>query len=700
MTSAWLWGSGISTIALGGGLLWLSNSRRSQEEQATVCDAATIRAGQLRVLSAEELFLRTGSRPRLDRIAELAGLDRTNWSSAGQPLLEHYAAFVQRLPASESHHHAHPGGLLSHALECAEIALLARRGLMLPRGATPEEINLRRHRWTYAVLVAALLHDIAKPLTDQKITLFGADANAGREWQPLAGDMSAFRASYYRVEFREPAERDYSQHKRLPVVLMQRLAPQPALAWISEDAALMRELVAYLSGEAADGVLTELVTAADRESVRLNLLAGPRTRFATARSVPLIERLTEALRRLLQDGAALPLNRRGAVGWVWDGSLWVAAKTIADQVRIYLDANEERLVGAAGIPTINTRLFDTWQEYGVILPNPATGLAVWNISVIGADDEPLHKGVLQVLRFPLDKLYRDSSDYPKTFGGRIESAGPGQETSSFSTPISNVPRNEPDVAVINVASMSHVETTQADSALTATAGEEPLESHVSNEDALDPADTANASESDDGTGAQRTATPRMRLLVKPGALPEPLRPKQKSGEPLVPAESKLPPIPGEATDVKPAKPLAQLFMNWLAQGISDGSVTYNTATSIAHFVTEGMLLVSPKVFQQFEELVKSGVVTDSDGLLTDKTWKEVQNAVAKSGWLYASQPGNRHAVTYDVLAQGKAMRATVTGFLVQTPERWLSPLPRPNPYLLARPRAPKATAALSELSDS
>jgi len=319
--------------------------------------------------------------------------------------------------------------------------------------------------------------------------------------------------------------------------------------------------------------------------------------------------------------------------------------------------------------------------------------------VIGADDEPLHKGVLQVLRFPLDKLYRDSSDYPKTFGGRIESAAPGEEASS-STPISNVPRNEPDVAVMDVASMSHVETTQADSALIATAGDEPPESHVSNEEALDPADSANASESDDGAGAQQKTVPRMQLLVKPGALPEPLHPKPKAGEPLVPAEPKLPPIPGETTDVKPAKPLAQLFMNWLAQGISDGSVTYNTATSVAHFVAEGMLLVSPKVFQQFEELVKSGVVTDSDGLLTDKTWKEVQNAVAKSGWLYALQPGNRHAVTYDVLAQGKAMRATVTGFLVQAPERWLSPLPRSNPYLLARSRASKATATLSELSNS
>jgi hypothetical protein len=187
----------------------------------------------------------------------------------------------------------------------------------------------------------------------------------------------------------------------------------------------------------------------------------------------------------------------------------------------------------------------------------------------------------------------------------------------------------------------------------------------------------------------------MQLLVKPGTLPQPLRPKAKSGEPLVPAETRLPSIPNNVTETKPAKPLAQLFMNWLAQGISDGSVSYNTATSVVHFVAEGMLLVSPKVFQHFEELVRTSAVTDNQGLLTDKTWKEVQNAVAKSGWLYASQPGNRHAVTYDVIAQGKTVHTAVTGFLVHTPDRWLSPLPGPNPYLLPRPKTSKVTATLS-----
>lgn len=40
-------------------------------------------------------------------------------------LLEKYIAFVQRLPASESHHHAGDGGLVRHTLDVAALALVA-----------------------------------------------------------------------------------------------------------------------------------------------------------------------------------------------------------------------------------------------------------------------------------------------------------------------------------------------------------------------------------------------------------------------------------------------------------------------------------------------------------------------------------------------------------------------------------------------
>ena len=51
--------------------------------------------------------------------------------------LERYAELVQQFPASESHHHAYPGGMLDHGLEIVAYALKLRQSHLLPIGASP-----------------------------------------------------------------------------------------------------------------------------------------------------------------------------------------------------------------------------------------------------------------------------------------------------------------------------------------------------------------------------------------------------------------------------------------------------------------------------------------------------------------------------------------------------------------------------------
>jgi hypothetical protein len=122
------------------------------------------------------------------------------------------------------------------------------------------------------------------------------------------------------------------------------------------------------------------------------LLTGPRQRFASARTAPLIERLMEALRRMLADGAWLPLNRDGAAGWVADDAVWFVSKRLADEVRRFLLAQGDHAVPGEDK---NDRLFDVWQEYGAVVPNPCTGGAIWRARVEGAD----YAHELTLLRF-------------------------------------------------------------------------------------------------------------------------------------------------------------------------------------------------------------------------------------------------------------------------------------------------------------
>ena len=127
------------------------------------------------------------------------------------PVIEGYAAFVQGLPATQSRPLVHAGARFTHALQVGSRALDFRRGQILPRGAAPEVIGAQAHRWTYAVFVAALLHD--------------------------------------------------TRHERCAEQLLNRLVPPLVLEWLAADPALMRELVACLSGDdsAPAGAISELV---------------------------------------------------------------------------------------------------------------------------------------------------------------------------------------------------------------------------------------------------------------------------------------------------------------------------------------------------------------------------------------------------------------------------------------------------------
>jgi len=84
--------------------------------------------------------------------------------------------------------------------------------------------------------------------------------------------------------------------------VLPKFVPAAVLGWLAEGGTLLQELADYSCGKRRDGVLPELVGAGDRESVRRNLLIGPRQRFATAR--------TAAADRTLDGGVTPHTDRR------------------------------------------------------------------------------------------------------------------------------------------------------------------------------------------------------------------------------------------------------------------------------------------------------------------------------------------------------------------------------------------------------
>uniref|UniRef100_UPI003BEEFE7B MobH family relaxase n=1 Tax=Burkholderia arboris TaxID=488730 RepID=UPI003BEEFE7B len=684
-----------------GVMLWqqtrAARPRRSATAVATIAPQPKLRQGQIAVQSGEALLRDAGLTGTLTRIRTSSGLAATNFDADLWPVIVRVAAFVQRLPASESHHHAHPGGLLTHVLEVTDAALRIRAGRILPRGAPIETAERLAHRWTYAVCLGALLHDIGRPVADLRIAYFKSPDGAPVPWIPAAGSLEAHGAIAYTVEFPPPAERNYQVHQRLPLILMQQLVPQRAMLWLGEDPALMRELSAFLSGQAdSKDAIAEIVIAADRESVAANLLTGPRTRFKSARAVPLIERLMEALRRLIVEGT-LPINQAGfAAGWSDSEFMWMVPKTVADAVRNYLEQQEVGETSGAGIPTDNNRIFDTWQEYGAVVANES-GTALWHIEVELAGNVK----TLNAVKFPLDRLYADPAHYPKPFVGtiRARSAAPGpvdasQEFEGESG--TETARSGGEGGSPGAASDAHVDEGEKLGPVESTAiGAAPAEAeHAAEAPTIATTDTVIAREAPSlpaGEAAPaQTAAPMMKQrssskkLLDDAAASTTGQSGEAAADDRPAAEvaregaaiAAVDPYAGHREPLSAeAHPTAAHFIRWLQEGIVSRAIPHNSSGAFVHFVPEGMLLVSPVAFKVF--CTERGI--DGEGTSRDDPsgYMAVQTSIIKAGLALTS--GKRDYLHRYVI--DSQVKKTLMCFVIADPGRWFQPTPTSNPML-------------------
>ncbi|NOU21838.1 MAG: DNA-binding domain-containing protein [Methyloglobulus sp.] len=354
----------------------------------------------------------------VNQIEELAGVPAAHFQQYYLSPLHHYARFVQQLPASEAHHHAHSGGLLDHTLEVIATALSLRQGYLLPPGAEIEELVHRKDVWTYAIFAAALCHDLAKPAVDQKVSLYDGLGQAIGIWDSWCGDLdSNATAHWYGVEF--VRHRTYRLHEKASLLLVHRIMPASGLTWLASDRQAFSAWCACVSGDIGQAdVLGEIISLADRQSVAQNLGADTSPKAAKSQVVPLHDKLVMALRQLIEENI-LPLNRNGAAGWRSGNKLWLVSKRAVDSMRLYLTQS-----GHTGIPTENQRLFDVLQEHQVL--EPYQDRAIWRMSVQG--DNWAHDFTL--ICIPLIKVWQNPETWPDEFTGSVTSQLNGGEEPS------------------------------------------------------------------------------------------------------------------------------------------------------------------------------------------------------------------------------------------------------------------------------
>lgn len=71
----------------------------------------------MRPESAASLLPTPRRQTLMERIWQCTSLSRTQFAVLYRSPLERYAELVQHSPASKTHHHAYPGGMLDHGLK-------------------------------------------------------------------------------------------------------------------------------------------------------------------------------------------------------------------------------------------------------------------------------------------------------------------------------------------------------------------------------------------------------------------------------------------------------------------------------------------------------------------------------------------------------------------------------------------------------
>jgi len=595
--------------------------------------ATDLPKGLLRPESTTSLLATPRRQKLLEHIWQRTSLSRRQFATLYRAPLERYAELVQQFPASESHHHAYPGGMLDHGLEIVAYALKLRQSHLLPIGSSPEDQAAQAEAWTAAVAYAALLHDIGKIAVDLHVVL--AD---GSLWHPWHGPLH----QPYRFRYRD--DREYRLHSAATGLLYRQLLDRDVLDWLSGYPSLWGPLLYVLAGQYEHaGILGELVVQADRASVAQELGGDP-TRAMTAPKHALQRKLLDGLRYLLKK--ELRLNQPEASdGWLTEDALWLVSKTVSDKLRAHLLSQ-----GIDGIPANNTAVFNVLQDHGMLQPTP-DGKAIWRATVTSATGWAHSFTLLRLV----PALIWESGARPEPFAGTvaIDTAPADKDTDGLPTPPAAAAEPTLESQEFTVLEGSNV----ANFAPTPVAQAAPdvLEDMLA---MVGMSDSAIQQDAEVVVSIQAPAT-------RPDA------------EMPVPAAASPPPPPSMgASPSLTAQPSGEHFMVWLKRGIDTRRLIINDAKALVHTVSDTAYLVSPGVFQRYaqEHPQVSALAKQED----QQDWQWVQKRFERLQ-LHRKHPNGLNIWTCEVNGPRKSRR--LHGYLLTDAGMLFSDVPPNNPFL-------------------
>ncbi|RDE60963.1 MobH family relaxase [Aeromonas veronii] len=265
--------------------------------------------------------------PHQDTIREIvkrSGLTSTSKKFTPDKLIREViwntAEYIHLLPASEDYHHSDAGGLLSHSLEVAKMALGEAYNSDLPAKTYPDLEILRRTRYFYAVFIAALLHDIGKVFSDVRV--FCVDNHI--QWQPRLEPLTKWavrhNVSSYRVEYVKGRGK---RHERAASYVLGAVLTDEAKEYIlgcqTDDifAEIDDSITHYTE---RDGYINQALRRADSAST-LKDIQGRHLKETGRREYSLSTHFIRATQQLTPEWT---VNQKGSMMWVIGGDIYIA----------------------------------------------------------------------------------------------------------------------------------------------------------------------------------------------------------------------------------------------------------------------------------------------------------------------------------------------------------------------------------------
>ncbi len=609
--------------------------RRSE----TLPAAAPSPNGFLKPAQGQDLLATPRRQKLLENIWQRASLSRSQFVELYRRPLERYAELVQQLPASQNHHHAHPGGMLDHGLEIVAYALKIRQTYLLPIGAPPESQSAQAEAWTAAAAYGALIHDLGKIAVDVHIELEG-----GKTWHPWHGPINR----PYR--FRYVKGRNYQLHGAAAALIYAQILSSEILDWLSGFPEAWSQLIFVLAGQYEHaGILGEIVVKADQASVAQELGGNP-ARALSAPKQSLQRQLADGLRYLVRDTFKLNQPDGPSDGWLTHEALWLVSKPIADQLRAYLLTQ-----GVEGVPSSNAPFFNMLQDQGVIQTN-AQDKAIWKATI---DNGHGWRNTFTLLKLSPALIWNDPNERPTAFTGtlEVETGNPAEEPSienPIAAPAKTSPLNvEPNAipAVLAPAELPPFETQQHPSnnpaefdALLALLGNinEPLEDTKNNQ-----------------VSAAHTAPPKLDDI-------QPSQTSEQGGAPHATVEE-VAPMPSNNSE------LGQGFVEWLKKGIASRSIIINDTKALVHTVAGTAMLVTPGIFKRY--VLEFPHIEQQAKAQQVNAWQLVQRSFEKQK-LHQKTHKSLNIWTCDVVGPRKSKQ--LKGYLLQDPLTIFSEVPFDN----------------------